>query len=90
MPDSYLVEVNEHRVEIDEGFIKVDIEMDEWVAKQNDGPYVVVNDNLSDTSLDDKQREYAIKSPDEKEITDAYLDFYEKSLAYVKRVYLPY
>lgn len=83
------VEVNDHRVEVSEDITDPDtgylIEMDEWVAKQKDGPYVVVNDKLVPTSLDDGSREYAIKFPDEDEITDAHLafikDYLERAIA---------
>ena len=80
------VEANEHRVELNETYVEgaedvldVDtgylIEMDEWVAKEKDGVYVVVNDNLVSTSLSDGKREYAIKFPDSDQITDAHLAF---------------
>ena len=83
------VEVNDNRVEVDEDVSKVDtgylIEMDEWIGKQKDGPYVVVNDKLVPTSLDDGSREYAIKFPDDDEITDAHLafikDYLERAIA---------
>lgn len=72
------VEVQKNRVDIEVNHLKVDtgylIEMDEWIAKQNDGPYVVVNDNLSST-LDDKRREYAIKSLDEDDIRKEHKEF---------------
>ena len=72
------VEVQKNRVNIEVNHLKVDtgylIEMDEWIAKQKDGPYVVVDDNLSPT-LDDKHREYAIKSPDEDDIREEHKEF---------------
>ena len=83
------VEVNDNRVEVEEDVSLVDtgylIEMDEWIGKQKDGPYVVVNDNLVSTSLSDGKREYGIKFPDDDEITDEHLafikDYLERAIA---------